>query len=274
MCLILVTRVDASSRTNAFGLEFVIQLHPHEGYQLLPWVIDLFRQWISDVPPSILAKVALAWHMCMCSRCFCNWCPIWYRRFYHLSCRPRKWFSLPISLEDFQNLNIPMHDSLQKDISSLETLAQVALLYIVAQFQPGYRMALPVPALTDNSGAESISNKLFTTTMPLALFLEKLSLLVASSGIPCDVSHLPGKSNEVADALSRWDGQRDPPHDLRSNDGVMLSLPAIWNWNIDLPPRLFPPHATIPWSLPSWTSQCWISRFQLGYLRVSLSWKL
>ena len=160
-----------------------------------------------------------------------------------------KWFSLPISLDEFRTLDIPMHDDLQKDITSLETLAQIALLYIVAQFQPGYRMALRVPALSDNSGAESVSNKLFTTSMPLALFLERLSLLVASSSISFDVSHIPGKANDVADALSRWDGQNDPPHELRSNDRVALSLPAIWN--IDLRPRLFPPHATIPWSLPS-----------------------
>ncbi len=110
-------------------------------------------------------------------------------------------------------------------------------------------MVLRVPALSDNSGAESVSNKPFTTSMPLALFLEKLSLLVASSGITFDVSHIPGKSNEVADALSCWDGQNSPPHDLRSNDRVILSLQAIWN--IDLRPHLFPPHATIPWSLPS-----------------------
>ena len=93
-----------------------------------------------------------------------------------------------------------------------------------------------------------MSNKLFTTTMPLALFLEKLSLLVASSSISFDVSHVPGKPNEVADALSRWDGFNSPPHDLRSNDRIMLSLPAIWN--IDLRPKLFPSDATIPWSLP------------------------
>ena len=110
-------------------------------------------------------------------------------------------------------------------------------------------MALRVPALSDNSGAESVSNKLFTTSMPLALFLEKLSLLVASSGITFDVSHIPGKSNDVADALSHWDAQHDPPHGLRSNDRVSLCLLAIWR--IDLRPRLFPPHATIPGSFSS-----------------------
>ena len=98
----------------------------------------------------------------------------------------------------------------------------------------------------------------------LALFLEKLSLLVASSGITFDVSHA------WKIQWSRcWDGQSSPPHDLPSNDRVILSLQAIWN--IDLRPHLFPPHATIPWSLPSWRSQCWISRFQLGSLRASLS---
>ena len=40
------------------------------------------------------------------------------------------WFSLPLHSQDFQALHIPLHDNLQKDISSLETLAQIALVYI------------------------------------------------------------------------------------------------------------------------------------------------
>ena len=212
-------------------------------------VISLFRQWISDVPPSISIWPKLRWPGICVADAFATGTHSGIGGFITFPSGQCKWFSLPISLDEFRTLDIPMHDGLQKDITSLETLAQIALLYIVAQFQPGYRMALRVPALSDNSGAESVSNKLFTTSMPLALFLERLSLLVASSSISFDVSHIPGKANDVADALSRWDGQNDPPHELRSNDRVALSLPAIWN--IDLRPRLFPPHATIPWSLPS-----------------------
>ena len=102
---------------------------------------------------------------------------------------------------DFQSLQIPVHDNLQKDISSLETLAQIALVYIAIQFFPGSRISIRIPTLSDNTTAEAASNKLFSTTMPTALFLEKISLLVSSSSIEVDVSHIPGHDNDFADAL-------------------------------------------------------------------------
>ena len=46
------------------------------------------------------------------------------------------WFSLQLTSNDFTQLQIPVHDNLQKDISSLETLAQIALVYIPFQFSP------------------------------------------------------------------------------------------------------------------------------------------
>ena len=42
----------------------------------------------------------------------------------------------------FVALDIPVHDDLQRDITSLETLAQIALLLIVARRQPGFCMCL------------------------------------------------------------------------------------------------------------------------------------
>ena len=49
-----------------------------------------------------------------------------------------KWFSLPLCRQDFLDLEIPIHDNLQKDISSLETLAQIALIFVATRFQPGF----------------------------------------------------------------------------------------------------------------------------------------
>lgn len=116
------------------------------------------------------------------------------------------WFSLPITHNDFKSLNISIHDNLQKDITSLETLAQIAL-YITIQFFPGSRIPIRIPTLSDNTMAEATSNKLFSTSM----LLEKLSLLISSSCIEVDVSHIPGHDNDCADALSRWDGVGQPP---------------------------------------------------------------
>ena len=160
-----------------------------------------------------------------------------------------KWFSLPLCRADFSALNIPMHDNLQKDISSLETLAQIALVFITTRFQPRFRIPIGIPTLSDNSAAESVSNSLFTAAMPLALFTEKLSILISSTGIDVDTSHIAGERNELADKLSRWDGTRDPPCHMISQDRVHFTLPQIWT--ISPGPQLFPPTAWIPWNLPN-----------------------
>ena len=142
-----------------------------------------------------------------------------------------------------------MHDNLQKDISSLETLAQIALIFMTTRFQPGFRIPIRIPTLSDNSAAESVSNSLFTTTMPLALFTEKLSILISSTGIDVDTSHIAGERNELADKLSRWDGSHDPPCNMLMQDRVHFTLQQLWSK--DSGPQLFPPTAWIPWQLPS-----------------------
>ena len=159
------------------------------------------------------------------------------------------WFSLQLTSADFAQLQIPMHVNLQKDISSLETLAQIALVFITIQFFPGSRIPIKVPTLSDNTTAEAVSNKLFSTQMHIALFLEKLSLLISSSNIDLDVSHIPGHANDYADALSRWHGEGDPPHLFLLHDRFPLHLSQLWH--LERHPKLFPPDVTIPWKLPT-----------------------
>ena len=103
--------------------------------------------------------------------------------------------------------------------------------------------------LSDNTTAESLSNKLFSTNMPIALFLEKLSLLLSMSHIDADISHIPGHSNDYADALSRWDGNGDPPHHFLFHDRFPLTLSQLWQ--LDQHPSLHPSDVQIPWTLPS-----------------------
>ena len=158
------------------------------------------------------------------------------------------WFSVPLHFKDFQQLQIPMHDDLQKDIGCLETLAQLALVFIATKFFPGSRIPIRIPMLSDNTTAESLTNKLFSTQIPIAFFLEKLSLLISSANV-VDVSHIPGKSNEFADALSRWDGTGSPPHHFLPHDRFNLSLNQLWQ--LEQHPQLYPPETQIPWSLPS-----------------------
>ena len=160
-----------------------------------------------------------------------------------------RWFSLPLTTSDFQNLQIPMHDDLQKDISSLETLAQIALIFLVARLQPGMRIPIKLPTLSDNSAAESVSNSLFTTSMPLALFVEKMNLLISTTGIDVDTSHIAGHDNDIADKLSRWPGNGEPPALMIPTDRFLFSLAGIWN--LQTGPQLVPSDAWIPWILPS-----------------------
>ena len=103
-----------------------------------------------------------------------------------------------------------MHDDLQKDISSLETLAQIALIFLVTRLQPGMRIPIKLPTLSDNSAAESVSNSLFTTSMPLALFVEKMSLLISTTGIDVDTSHIAG--HDMTSQISSPDGQETVTH--------------------------------------------------------------
>jgi len=158
------------------------------------------------------------------------------------------WFSLQLHVSEFQQLNIPVHQDLQRDISSLETLAQIALVYIASRFFPGARIPIRIPTLSDNSTAEAVANKLFSTNMPIALFLEKLSLLISSSSLEVDVTHIPGHDNVFADALSRWNGEGSPPHHFLHHDRFPLTLHQLWN--LDHHPKVFPVNTQLPWKRP------------------------
>ena len=158
------------------------------------------------------------------------------------------WFSLQLQHSDFKSLNIPIHEDLQKNIASLETLAQIALVFITIQQFPGARIPIKIPTLSDNTGAEAVSNKFFTTNLPLALFLEKLCLLISTSHVEVEVNNIPGKDNTYADALSRWTNSGDPPCNFLLKDRIELQLSTLWK--LDRMPKLVPSSAWIPWKLP------------------------
>ena len=44
-------------------------------------------------------------------------------------------------------------------------------------------MAVRIPSWTDNTGAESVSNKLFTSSYPLGVFAQRLALFSCFSGL-------------------------------------------------------------------------------------------
>lgn len=211
--------------------------------------LTMYQRWLRDIPPIISTWPKPYWPGVCVADAFASGLSAGIGGIVYFPSSECKWFCLPLTKTDFDDMDIPLHQDLQKDITSLETLAQIALLFVVARRQPGFRMSVRVPALSDNTGAESVSNKLFTTALPLALFLEKLSILLAMSGMAFDVTHIPGRDNTIADALSRWNGIGDPPCSLKLEDRFDLNLRMLWQ--LEFHPQLCPSHAWIPWSLPS-----------------------
>ena len=106
------------------------------------------------------------------------------------------------------------------------------------------RLALKLPALSDNSGAEAVCNKLYTSKVPLNMFVRKLCMWNALSGISLDCSHISGEKNDDADVLSRWNGDATTlPSRFRSEDRFLVDLPAFWNITFSVSP--FPSNAKL-----------------------------
>ena len=152
------------------------------------------------------------------------------------------------SHEDFENLNVHLDPNMQRSIALFETLAQIALVWLVAKSFPGFRFPICLKSLSDNTGAESVSNKLFTTTHPLCLFVEILTCLASTTGIELDVSHFPGADNIIADDLSRWDFSTVIPHTFQQSERIHLSLRQLWHCSPS--PTLHPPDSKLLWKLP------------------------
>ena len=159
------------------------------------------------------------------------------------------WFSDIFTISDFTALGLQLSDELQRYITCFETLAQIAILYIASRVFPAHRFPICLRSLSDNTGAESGSNKLWSMSYPLCVFLEKLCVLSATTGMEIDVSHIPGAQNIIADDLSRWDQKGHIPHGFSAHERFIIDLKSLWN--IRQKPSLVPSHADIPWTLPS-----------------------
>ena len=190
-------------------------------------ILMMYQQWLDVLPPVVSMWPKPCWEGTCVADAFAHGQECGIGGFVEFLPTRRIWFSLRLHAADFTSLKIPMHDDLQKDISSLETLAPIALAHIVVRHLPGHRIPVRISTLSDNTAAVSLSNKLFSTHMPLALFLERLSILISSSTVEVNVNHIAGKANEVADALSRWDQQGDPPFQF--------------SWEPEVPPPKYPP---------------------------------
>ncbi|CAE7036464.1 unnamed protein product [Symbiodinium sp. CCMP2592] len=168
-----------------------------------------------------------------------------------LPCGRLLWFSHRYTVQDFLELGLPMQPDANLDISSYETLAQCYVLLAFWKAHGSGRLALTLPALSDNSGAESVCNKLYTSKVPLNLFVRKLSMWSSITGVTLDCSHIAGEKNDDADLLSRWDGSAELPAKFLPSNRIELYLSEFWQIRFQV--KLFPSDTFLKWQLPSAT---------------------
>ena len=70
-------------------------------------------------------------------------------------------------MEDFAFAGLTLSASASDDISCYECLAQIALLHCACAVTSSGRIRVRIPSWTDNTGAESVANKLYTSQYPL-----------------------------------------------------------------------------------------------------------
>ena len=138
------------------------------------------------------------------------------------------WFSESYSISDFSFANIPLHSSASSDISCYECLAQIALVVLLQTALPGARLSIRIASLSDNTGAETCANKLYSSKMPLAAFSQRLALLSSYCGIFLDITHIAGPKNEAADFLSRWREHQPLPQEWPIDGRRRLHLRDLW----------------------------------------------
>ncbi|CAL1142863.1 unnamed protein product [Cladocopium goreaui] len=211
-------------------------------------ILKLFDHWLMGVSPSRPMRAKPYWNgIAAADACASgSYCQI--GGFIRHHSGVQFWFSEKFSHADFDILSIHLDPNMQRSIASFETLAQIALVWLVATSFPGFRIPICVKSLSDNTGAESVSNKLFTTTHPLCLFVEILTCLASTTGIELDVSHIPGADNVIADDLSRWDFSTPIPHDFQASERIHLSLNQLFRCSPH--PTLHPPDSKLLWKLP------------------------
>ncbi|CAE7488632.1 spn-E [Symbiodinium necroappetens] len=83
------------------------------------------------------------------------------------------WFSECFSVSDFAFADLPLKAEAHKDISCYECLGQIALVWLLSTLHLMCKLSIKLRTWCDNSGAESASNKMFTTSWPFAAFIQR-----------------------------------------------------------------------------------------------------
>ena len=78
-----------------------------------------------------------------------------------------------------------------------------ALLQATHSHIGGGHYSFSMPSGTDNSATEASLNKMFTTSWPLQLFVQLTAFWAHARNVLLQPTHVPGRSNDWADDLSK-----------------------------------------------------------------------
>lgn len=212
-------------------------------------ILERFRQWLAFLPPQRPLRPKPYWPGEAAADACASGSTCQIGGFIRRPSGRQLWFSERFHHDDFQTVSIDLDPNMQKGISSFETLAQVGLVWLAAHTFPGFRMPIVLKSVSDNTGAESVGNKLFCTTKPLCFFVEVLAILATVSCVELDIGHIPGKHNTIADDLSRWSFDGPIPHGFVASERIRFSLADLWKCSHQC--SLHPKDAYLLWSLPT-----------------------
>ena len=131
------------------------------------------------------------------------------------------WFQFRITAAETMSFWPWMEPDMQKYIAVWELLAQFALTFCIASHILVSHLPWRCHQDCDNSAADATSAKGITMTRGMSFnVLSQYYLFMRREHLYADITHIPGRENVVADALSRF---QDPPMELRQSS--LISLP-------------------------------------------------
>ena len=113
------------------------------------------------------------------------------------------WFAEQWTSAEVRTVWPQLTDAPQRYIACFETLAQLALAMTAHRALGAQQWAFCLPAASDNTAAESRTEKLWSTAEPLGSFLKLTAAWASRHHVELLVTHLAGEQNTWADELSR-----------------------------------------------------------------------
>ena len=157
------------------------------------------------------------------------------------------WFQKRFDLHELRLCFPWVTAPLQKHITAWETLAQYLLSWSYQQILPKVRGPSLLVQASDNIGTEASTSKGLSSHAGLCHILSCYFSYLELHALQVDIQHVPGRNNELADALSRF-----KPHHLPATSQVFPDLSALVQLSARAPQDAhWPAHF-------STMSRCWL----------------